>query len=92
MVQCLRITFCVPEQENLLQNLVQKHARRLDIEGSAQMIEPKKVQVLACGAQEAIEQLIDAIYKGCVCAQSEGVDVEPFIKDRDFRGVFRVIE
>ena len=92
MKQCLKITFLLPDDDNFLQKIIQRYARRLELEGVAQMVEPKRVQVVACGSKEAIEKLIDTIYQGDSKAHPENVEVEPFTKEQNFRGIFRVIE
>ena len=92
MKQCLRITFLLPSNNNFLQKLVQRQARQLELEGVAQMIDEQRVQVVACGSKEAIEKLIDTIYQGDSKAHPENVEVEPFTKEQNFRGIFRVIE
>lgn len=93
MEQCLRIILAVPDDDaTVLHDLVERNARRLALEGSAQMVTPDKMQIIACGIQESVEQLVDALYENGNQINLSDIEVEPFIKDRDFRGVFRVIE
>lgn len=93
MVQCLRIILMVPRNEShVLHDLIECNARRLELEGSVQMVEHDKMQIIACGAHEAVEQLVDVLYENDNEVCLNDIEVEPFVKDRDFRGVFRVIE
>jgi hypothetical protein len=48
--------------------------------------------VIACGAKDDVDLFLDSLYKDASESQLEGVEAEPFIKDRSYRGVFRVIE
>ena len=92
MNQCLRITFEVSLYENFLQEFIQKNARRLKLEGIVQVVEPKKVQIAICGDKDSLDEFVDAIYKGTAKAKIADIQVEPFLKERDYRGVFRIIE
>lgn len=93
MKQCLKISFSLSKKnEQILPSLIQREARKLNLEGAAQVIDHQQVQIVACGSREAVEKLVDAIYKAHASEKALGVEVEPFIKDRDFRGVFRVID
>ena len=92
MKQCLKIIFSLQKKDNVLQNFVQKNARSLNLEGTVYMVSAHSVEVLICGPKEAMEEFVDLIYKGTSKIKPQEIEVEPFIKDRDFRGVFRVIE
>ena len=92
MNKCLKITFTVNTSNNFLRSFIQKHARRLNIEGTAQLIGSQKVRIIACGTKNNVELLIDAIHRGSTTCIPENIQVEPFLKGKDYRGVFRVIE
>lgn len=70
---------------------VQKHAQALGIEGTAQHAEDATVIIYACGLAANLEKFIDALYKGTPEAKISDLFVEPFVNEKDFRGVFRVI-
>jgi len=94
MNRCMRITFenkKVPE--GYLRSFVQKHARKLGLEGSAQVIGSNgHVRIEVCGSPESIDSFLDVIHKGTTSFRPGDVEVEPFLKEKDYRGVFRVIE
>ncbi|HJZ22839.1 MAG TPA: hypothetical protein VJ201_00115 [Candidatus Babeliales bacterium] len=90
--QCLKITFYMPDDDSFLDDLVKKYARRLELEGVAQLIAPRQAEVVACGNPEAIELLIDAIYKGSSLGKPDSIEVEPFVREYNFRGVFRMLD
>ena len=91
MNQCVRITLIVKTSRDLLKNLIQKNAQRLAIEGIGNIEGPEKIKIVANGANDAIDEFIDMLYSGYRGARPTIIEVEPFIKDRDYRGVFRVI-
>lgn len=93
MKKCLKIIFSATIPEQFLQQVVQEHARKLDIEGTAQIISAENnVKIIACGDPDMLEELLDRIHKGIAAIGIETIEVEPFIKDKDYRGVFRIIE
>ena len=94
MNKCLRIIFSTKRvPEGFLRSIVQKDAQKLGIEGIAQLvITDQKVRIVACGLKENIDKFIDMLHKRFFELSVQDVEIEPFIKDRDYRNVFRVIE
>ena len=92
MNKCVKMTFVVALKEGFLQNVVQKQARSLGIEGSAQVISPNHIKVIACGAKDQVDAFVDALHKDGAKYSMQDIEVEPFLKDKDYRGVFRIIE
>ncbi len=92
MKQCVRICISGKLNPALYKEFVQQHANKLLIEGVAQTTEDKNgVIILACGASENLDELIDQLYKGTPDCKIQDVIIEPFLNDRNFRGVFRII-
>ena len=91
MNQCVKITLVVKTSEELLKNLIKKHAERLAIEGVGNIENSDTIKIVANGSNNAIDEFIDALYDGYKGAKPTIIEVEPFMKDRDYRGVFRVI-
>ncbi len=94
MKQCLHITFLLRAPKKILQTVVQKAARDLEIEGTAQSsgTESLTIMIVACGVKERLSEFIDILHKEAVQKNIEDLQIEPFIKVKDYRGVFRVIE
>lgn len=92
MSLCLQITFSVDSRSNFLRNFVLKHATKLEVEGTAQLITGDKVKIIACGEKENVDSFIDVIHHNATKFKIENIELEPFIKGKDYRGVFRVIE
>jgi len=93
MKKCLKIILGIDMPEGFLHSSVQKHAREFAIEGSAQIIiTEKQVRIVACGEKDDVDDFIDTLHKDFAKAKITDVEIEPFLKDRDYRGVFRIIE
>lgn len=92
MKKCVRITFQVPLKKDFLQDVVQKYARSFGLEGVAQAQAPDSVKIIAFGELDAIDNLVDVLHKEATRYSIQHIEIEPFLKDRDYRGIFRVIE
>jgi acylphosphatase len=92
MTKCLKIIFSVPLKKNFLQTVIQKMAQQQRIEGSAQVIEENKIKIMVCGPKENVDAFVDALHKEAARHEPHEIEIEPFLKDKDYRGVFRIIE
>lgn len=92
MKKCVKITFNVPLKKDFLHHFIQKQARSLALEGVAQVTAPDTVKVIVYGEMDAIDDLVDLIHKEAHTYKITKIEIEPFLKDRDYRGIFRVIE
>lgn len=92
MYKCLKITFSADLPEGFMQKAIQKNARKLDIEGVAQLMMSNLVRIIVCGAMDQVDAFLDLLYKEVNAVDLNEFQVEPFLKDRDYRGVFRVVE
>ncbi|MBT3456267.1 hypothetical protein HN446_04335 [bacterium] len=91
MKQCLRITFKLSPGSNFVKDTVKKHAYKLEIEGTA-FVSGDQIQIVACGVKENMDEFIGILHKGSRIARPDEVEIESFAKEREYRGVFRVIE
>lgn len=91
MNKCLKITLNAEFPAGHLQAHVQKHARKLMLEGVARMKEDQ-VSIVVCGNKDNIDSFLDVLHKDTTKWKLIDIEIEPFAKDRDYRGVFRVIE
>lgn len=92
MNKCLKISFSGEFPPDFFKEFIQKHAKKLGVEGTVQLISPQTVRIIACGTKESIDAFVDILHKGASGVFLEGIEIEPFLKDKDYRGVFRVIE
>ena len=92
MKKCLKITFTLKILDRGLRDAIQAAARKLDLEGTVQFVEPHGMVVIACGSKDDIDSFLDVIHQGFGSNVPEDVLVEPFLKERDYRGIFRILE
>ena len=93
MSQCLNITFSLKGPKKVLQN-IQKYARALELEGTVQVVngDGKAVKLLVCGVRDAMDDFVDLLHEDVAHDLIQDIEIEPFMKEKNFRGVFRVIE
>ncbi len=92
MNKCVKIIITVRSGELFLSTIVQKQARKMQLEGTAQLITPTSIRIIVCGLKEKVDAFVDAIHKEQAKYTLEAIEVEPFFKDKDYRGIFRIIE
>jgi acylphosphatase len=92
MNKCLKIVFSGTFPEDFFYTFIQKNAKKLNIEGTVQYIEKETVKLMICGAKESIDAFVDLLHKGIAGVNLVDIEIEPQMKDKDYRGVFRVIE
>lgn len=92
MKKCLKITISAHAPDSLMADL-QKKGTKLEIEGSLQhVVAENEIRVIACGNKDAVDQLVDYMHKLAAQAELSNVNIEPFVKTKDYRGAFRIIE
>lgn len=92
MYKCLKITFTGNLPKGFLQKTILKCARDYPIEGLAQLMTDNLVKIIVCGSLDHVDSFLDELYDEVNDIELDELQVEPFVKDRDFRGVFRVLE
>lgn len=93
MNKCLRISFELKVPVDFLRNVIQKQAQHLGLEGTVQVIESsEKVLVIVCGKKQKTDDFLDILHKELAEYAIQQVEIEAFVKNKDYRGVFRVIE
>lgn len=93
MNQCLHVTFFLDGPKEILP-VIQKKARELCIEGTLCVGNGQEnhVKVVLCGSPDSIENFLDLLHAEVAKNTITELEIEPFIKEKDFRGVFRIIE
>lgn len=92
MKKCLQITLMGSFAKNFLHEFVQHHARACALEGLAQGSGTEKVRIIACGGQDKLDNFLDILHHGSLSWHIDSIQAEPFLPEKDYRGVFRVIE
>ncbi len=91
MKQCIKIIVTGQVQSSAYKEAIQKQAQKLHIEGTLQNHEEVDLLIFACGQSDGLDELIDEIYKGTSDIKIRDVIIEPFINEKNYRGVFRII-
>jgi len=91
MNQCLMITLTVGISKGFLDNFIKKYARGLALEGVAHLISNKNVRMVVCGESDNVDKFIDLLYEKSTKYDLDDIMVESFFKEKDYRGVFRVV-
>jgi acylphosphatase len=91
MRKCIKIKVIGKVQDEGYKTLVQKTAQTLGIEGTLQNLEANSVMIHACGISDNLEKFIDTLYRGVGKNDVQDLSTEPFVNERDYRGVFRII-
>ena len=92
MKKCLKITLISNNIDGGFRDSVQDAARKLDLEGTVQLSEPNEIIIIACGSKDNIDAFLDNLHQGFGITVPEDVQIEPFLKEKDYRGIFRVLE
>ncbi len=92
LIKCVRIFVLQDIDEAFTKDVVQKYARKLSLEGIALSSSEGSIRISVCGKKDSVDEFVDIMHKELAKRDVEEIEVEPFIKDKDYRGVFRVIE
>lgn len=92
MKKCLKIHVTGLDHEGVMQ-AIQKKGNKLGIEGTIQPIPAEKsLKILVCGFKDDVDKFVDCLHKEVAHIDSLQVHIEPFVRVKDYRGVFRIIE
>lgn len=92
MKKCLKIAFSAQGTDALIQD-IQKKGTKLGVEGTIQLIpSEKELKIIVCGLKEQVDQFVDLLHKDAGRIGITDINIEPFVKVKDYRGAFRIIE
>ena len=92
MNQCLKITFLIGDLKGFLRKYVRDSAVKLGLEGFAHLVSQDKVKIVVCGHRDKIDEFVDVLYNGTAKYKIDNIEMESYLKDRDYRGIFRVVD
>lgn len=92
MKKCLRLLITAKFSKDVLENFIQKNAKKLNLEGTAQKVGDNQVLISICGLGQDLDQFMDVLHKGSATFTMDDLKVEPFLREKDYRDVFRIIE
>lgn len=91
MDRCLKISVSGTIPDNFVETIIQTSARQCGLEGTVQAVDAHHIYIVACGEQEFLDQFLDILHQRNK-AGVDDIEIEPFLKAKDYRGVFRIIE
>jgi acylphosphatase len=90
MTKCVKIS-CILKITEKFTASVQRRAHQLSLEGLMHVVMPEQIKIVVCGDKDRIDTFVDFLYDEGLLKKPFAIEVEPFLKDKDYRGVFRVI-
>lgn len=93
MNRCLRIIIIAQFSKDF-PLAVLKAAKNLKLEGTIQLVDPntQQIKIIACGSGESLDEFVDFLHEKTAKLEFVSFELEPFLKDKDYRSVFRIIE
>lgn len=94
MSVCVLITCAVNIMATDFLESIAHHARNVRIEGFVARVagdSAHTLRIIACGTRESIDSLVDILHEQGVPYGMHDLQIEPFSRDKDYRGAFRVI-
>ena len=91
MKKCVKITMNCKNADKAKKNFIQKRAQECGIEGVVQQMRKDNLRMFVCGLFDQVDDFVDSLYVGTTTYSFEDIEVES-CANRDYRGVFRVIE
>ena len=92
MNQCVQINFLGVFSHKGLREFILKTARGFGLEGTGQSIDKGKIKITICGKRDKIQEFIDELHAQADEHAMSNIEIEPFFKQKEFRGIFRIIE
>ena len=92
MAKCLEIRISFEGDRVPFQDIISKKAKNYGLEGILEVQSESELLISVCGTTNEIDKFIDFLYEEHMNLSAVIIDIEPFVKEKDYRGVFRVIE
>lgn len=92
MSLCIKIRFSVEAGADSVRVFLQKQAQERSLEGTAQFADETNVHMVVCGEREQVDSFIDELHAKSTKYKIDNIELEPFLKTKDYRKSFRVIE
>lgn len=92
MSLCIRIRFSVEAGSDAIRVFIQKQAKEFELEGTAHFAHDNNVNMVVCGEREQVDSFIDELHAKSTKFKIDNIELEPFLKTKDYRSSFRVIE
>lgn len=91
MKKCLRITVTCANAEQAKRDFIQKKAKSFGLEGVVQQPQADQLVMYVSGLFDSVDDFVDLLYLGSGSYIFKDIEVDS-CDNRDYRGVFRVVE
>ena len=94
MNKCIKIMWYIPNHkvESALLSTIQHTADKLSVEGILCAKSPQLFEIMAAGNKEAVDKFLDEMYQIIEIPQNLGnLEIIASAKERDYRGIFRIM-
>lgn len=91
MGRCLRIMVKAEKWKDSWNSDIQKNAKKFEVEGVLQSAGDDVIKIVACSKDDQLDDFVDYLYDFFSTIGATVEELEPFINERDYRGIFRVI-
>lgn len=92
MRKCLKISVIHKGSGGFVQE-VHKKGTKLGVEGIIQVVPgDEQMSIVVCGLKDQVDQFVDHLHKHAAQEGIMDVSIEPYVKTKDYRGAFRIIE
>jgi len=92
MNKCVLITALGDLNNEALQHFLNKEAHTGSLQGTAHAEGNDRIKIALFGAKDNIDHFVDNFYDHSAAFELYDIEVEPFFKNKDFRGVFRILK
>lgn len=91
MSRCIKMTFSVNRTNDKFLHTLQNQAQKCNLEGLVMANTPETIKIIACGGSSDLEVFLDTIDEIIADQGGHDIMIDPFLKDKDYRGVFRIM-
>ncbi|MBY0109964.1 MAG: hypothetical protein K2X90_02530 [Candidatus Babeliaceae bacterium] len=91
MSRCIKMTFAVQRSNEKFLHALQKQALDCRLEGFVLASTPDTIKIIACGVSADLDAFLDKVDEIIAKHGGQDVVIDPFLKDKDYRGVFRIM-
>ena len=97
MRKCVKMVVTDYQDIEAFYKAIKKYANINAIEGVAEPVSEEELQIIVYGPKEDVDDFVCAVEDAvsifaATSNQGSGFMVEPFIKEEDYRGIFRFIK
>lgn len=71
---------------------IHKNGAKLGVEGTIQVVPDHEMSIVVCGLKDQVDEFVDELHKHAAKEGIIDISIEPYVKAKDYRGAFRIIE